>query len=46
MSWFRQLRYQANFDLLMFRRNPAATFFTIIFPLIFLFLFTSIFGNE
>ena len=37
---------QLNFDLLIFRRNPAATFFTVILPLIFLVLFTSIFGNE
>ena len=37
---------QANFDLLIFRRNPAATFFTVILPIIFLLLFTSIFGNE
>lgn len=36
---------QLNFDLLIFRRNPAATFFTVILPLIFLILFTSIFGN-
>ena len=46
MSWLQQLKTQASFDLLMFRRNPAATFFTVVFPLIFLFLFTSIFGNE
>ena len=36
---------QLNFDLLIFRRNPAASFFTVILPLIFLVLFTSIFGN-
>lgn len=46
MSWPAQLRHQAGFDLMMFRRNPAATFFTVIFPLIFLFIFTGIFGNE
>lgn len=46
MTWLNQLHLQAKFDLLMFRRNPAATFFTVVFPLIFLFLFTSIFGNE
>lgn len=46
MSWLPQLRSQAGFDLLTFRRNPAATFFTVVLPLIFLFLFTSIFGNE
>ncbi len=41
-----RLRRQVAFDLLIFRRNPAATFFTVILPLIFLVLFTSIFGNE
>ena len=46
MRLLHQLRIQTGFDLMMFRRNPAATFFTVIFPLIFLFLFTSIFGNE
>ncbi len=46
MFSFSKLRHQVSFDLLMFRRNPAATFFTIVLPLIFLFLFTSIFGNE
>ncbi|MEM9130913.1 MAG: ABC transporter permease [Actinomycetota bacterium] len=46
MSQAGQLLHQTKFDLLAFRRNPAAAFFTVIFPLIFLFLFTSIFGNE
>jgi ABC-2 type transport system permease protein len=45
-GWPSQLRHQAGFDLLVFRRNPAATFFTVAFPLIFLFLFASIFGNQ
>ena len=38
--------HQAKFDLLIFRRNPAATFFTLILPLIFLVIFTSLFGNN
>ena len=38
--------HQLKFDLLIFRRNPAATFFTVILPLIFLVIFTSIFGNN
>ena len=38
--------HQAKFDLLIFRRNPAATFFTLILPLIFLVLFTALFGNN
>lgn len=42
----RRLRHQVGFDLLIFRRNPAATFFTVVLPLIFLVIFTSIFGNE
>ena len=46
MSALTRLRRQAAFDLLVFRRNPAATFFTVILPLIFLVIFTSIFGNE
>ncbi len=46
MNWSTQLLRQAKFDLLMFRRNPAATFFTVILPLIFLVLFISLFGNE
>ncbi len=41
-----RLRQQVQFDLLIFRRNPASTFFTVILPLIFLVIFTSIFGNE
>jgi ABC-2 type transport system permease protein len=45
-GWASQLRHQAGFDLLVFRRNPASTFFTVIFPLIFLFLFIGIFGND
>lgn len=46
MSVGTQLSSQVKFDLLAFRRNPAATFFTLALPVIFLVLFTSIFGNE
>jgi len=46
VSWLARLRHQASFDLLIFRRNPAGTFFTIVLPLIFLVIFTSMFGNE
>ncbi len=46
MSAVAQLRNQSAFDLLRFRRNPAAAFFTVILPLIFLVLFTSLFGND
>jgi ABC-2 type transport system permease protein len=38
----RQVRYENR----SFWRNPPAAFFTIIFPLFFLFLINSIFGNE
>lgn len=46
MTALNQLRHQVNFDLTIFRRNPAASFFTVIFPLLLLIIFTSIFGNE
>lgn len=46
MTRLRQTRSEASFNLLSFRRSPAATFFTLILPLIFLVIFTSIFGNE
>ena len=35
-----------KFSLLSFRRNPAATFFTIGFPILFLVLFGFIFGDQ
>lgn len=41
-----QLRTQTRYTLLSFRRNPAATFFTVVLPLVFLVIFTSIFGND
>ena len=46
MTRLRQLRSEAAFSLLGFRRSPAATFFTLVLPLVFLVLFTSIFGNQ
>ena len=46
MTAAARLAHQARFDLLVFRRNPAATFFTVILPLIFLLIFTSIFGDQ
>lgn len=46
MGAISKVLHQFNFDLLIFRRNPAATFFTVILPLIFLVIFTSIFGNN
>ena len=38
--------HQFRYDQRIFWRNPAAVFFTVIFPLIFLFLFAGLFGND
>lgn len=46
MNPLMMIRRQLSFDLLIFRRNPAATFFTVVLPLIFLVIFTAIFGNN
>ncbi|WP_420624239.1 ABC transporter permease [Candidatus Poriferisodalis sp.] len=46
MRALRQLRSETSFNLLGFWRSPAATFFTVVLPLVFLVIFTSIFGNE
>jgi ABC-2 type transport system permease protein len=42
----RRALAQLTADLKVFRRNPAALFFTAILPVIFLCLFVGIFGNE
>jgi len=42
----KQLLSAAKYSLLSFRRNPAATFFTVIFPMLFLVIFGFVFGNE
>lgn len=39
---FRLIRYQNT----IFWRTPIAAFFTLVFPLMFLLLFTAIFGND
>jgi ABC-2 type transport system permease protein len=36
---------QARYEMLAFWRNPAAAFFTFVFPLMFLFIFNSVFGD-
>jgi ABC-2 type transport system permease protein len=41
-----QVLSATRFALLSFRRNSAASFFTIIFPLLFLVIFGFIFGDE
>jgi ABC-2 type transport system permease protein len=46
VSDLRRARAQLSADLKIFRRNPAALFFTAILPVIFLCLFVAIFGNE
>ena len=46
MKTLPMIQHQLRFDLLIFRRNPAGTFFTVVLPLIFLVIFTSIFGNN
>ena len=38
--------HQYRYDQRLFWREPAAVFFTVALPLIFLLLFTSIFGSE
>ena len=46
MSDLGLLGHQIRYENRSFWRNPPAAFFTIAFPLIFLFLINSIFGNE
>jgi ABC-2 type transport system permease protein len=41
-----RLGRQLGADLKVFRRNPAALFFTALLPIIFLCLFVGIFGND
>ncbi|MCQ3812535.1 MAG: ABC transporter permease [Acidimicrobiia bacterium] len=42
----RQLATQTRFDFVLLWRNPLASFFTVVLPLIFLFVLTALFGNE
>ena len=37
---------QTRFELLAFSRNPAAVFFTFVFPLMFLVIFNLVFGDR
>jgi hypothetical protein len=41
----RLLAHQVKFDLMAQFRNPRARFFTIVFPLILLFVFNGVFGD-
>ncbi len=45
MNPVRAVWHQHRYDRLTFWRDPASVFFTVVLPLIFLFLFVSIFGN-
>jgi ABC-2 type transport system permease protein len=38
--------HQFSFDVRVFWRSPASVFFTVLLPLIFLFIFTGLFGSE
>ena len=46
MSALQLVWHQFRFDQRVFWRVPAAVFFTVALPVIFLFLFVTIFGNE
>src|SRR5262249_24418370 len=42
----RMVLHQYRYDQKMFWREPASVFFTVALPIIFLFLFASIFGDH
>ena len=46
MSAATLVAHQFRYDQKVFWRNPASVFFTVMFPLIFLFIFVGIFGND
>ncbi len=46
MSSATLVLHQFRFDQKTFWRNPAAVFFTVALPVMFLFIFATIFGNE
>lgn len=46
MSGARLVLHQFRYDQKVFWRNPASVFFTVMLPLIFLFIFATIFGND
>jgi ABC-2 type transport system permease protein len=46
MSNLALVAHQFRYDQRVFWRNPASVFFTILLPLIFLFIFSSIFGSD
>jgi ABC-2 type transport system permease protein len=46
MSGARLAVHQFRYDQKTFWRNPAATFFAVVLPVMFLFIFVTIFGNK
>jgi ABC-2 type transport system permease protein len=46
MTGLALLLHQFRYDQKVFWRNPASVFFTVMLPLIFLFIFATIFGND
>ena len=46
MSGAALILHQFRFEQKVFWRSPAAVFFTVMFPVIFLLIFSSLFGNE
>ncbi|MDX6587849.1 MAG: type transport system permease protein [Solirubrobacterales bacterium] len=46
MSAITLVRHQYRYDRRVFWRSPASVFFTVMLPLIFLFIFCEIFGND
>lgn len=46
MSALSLVVHQARFEQRVFWRSPAAVFFTVLFPVIFLLIFSSLFGGD
>lgn len=46
MSALALVIHQTRFEQRVFWRSPAAVFFTVLFPVIFLLIFSSLFGND
>jgi len=46
MSGFALVLHQFRYDQKSFWRNGGAVFFTVLLPLVFLFIFATIFGND
>lgn len=46
MTGARLIAHQARYELKRFWRDPQAVFFTVALPVVFLVIFTTVFGNE